>query len=94
MGNLGDLLGQTMLGVIICLFAYLCWQKQRWAFIVATIYGVFFLIVTPLYTISILLPNNPGIIDHAENIIYTIILVIVVIFSYKSLQELKANEKR
>jgi|Deesub1362A_J573_1020465.scaffolds.fasta_scaffold02605_6 Ca2+/Na+ antiporter len=88
-GNLGDLIGQTALGVIICLFAYFCWQKRQRAFTAAAIYGVFFLIVTPLYTINILLPSNPGIIDHLENIIYTIILVVVVIFSYKSLKELR-----
>ena len=89
MGNLEDLIGQTGLGIIILVIACFCWKGRPWALVGTLIYGIFFLIVTPLYTINILLPSNPGIIDHAENVVYTIILVIVIIFSYKSLKETK-----
>ena len=85
--KLADLIGQSILGIVLFIFAYFVSKNHKWAVVASFVYGIFFLVVTPLYTWKILLPSSPGFFDHFENIAYTIGLILIVVASYVTLRD-------
>jgi hypothetical protein len=83
--KLADLIGQSVMGVVLFILAYFVFKNRKWAVVASLIYGIVFLLVTPLYTWKILLPSSPGFFDHFENIAYTLGLILIVAASYATL---------
>ena len=79
-GPLGDVTGQAILGVLLAGTAVSFAADQGWARWVALTYGlVFALIVMPVWTLAVLLPLRPGVVDYGFTGLYWGALVVIVL---------------
>ena len=79
-GPLGDVIGQSILGLLLVGLAFGVAAETAWTRWAALVYAlVFGVIVMPLWTLAVLIPMKPQPLDYAFTGVYWISLVVIVI---------------
>lgn len=79
-GPVADVVGQTILGIVLIGLAAADLADQSWARWPALGYALLFaVIVMPVWTLAVLLPMRPRALDYAFAVVYWILLIVIVV---------------
>jgi hypothetical protein len=79
-GPLADAAGQALLGVVLVVLAAGAAAGSSWARWGALAYGLLFgLVVMPVWTLAVLIPQRPGPLDVGFAVAYWVALAVVVV---------------
>ncbi len=81
-GPLSDVIGQAILGALLLLCAFGVAAASSWAQWGALAYGLLFgIVVMPVWTLAVLIPLRPQLIDYAFTGVYWSSLALIVVAS-------------
>ena len=79
-GPIADVIGQSILGVVLAALAGVLVAGAGWARWAALVYGLLFgVVVMPLWVLAVLIPLGPRAIDYAFTASYWVVLAAIVV---------------